>query len=204
MKKQSNVSDPKNIVVDLDDVLFDLFNPLRNSLNRYTGLNKQVFDFFDFDLSKVYPGLTMDEFYSIAHEDRLIEICNPIPGAKDALDIIKKKGYIINIVTARGWHEKALPITVEALKRNGLFYHNLYITNPGESKEIAYRQIDDKFACIIDDHIKNINQAIDSNLFTSHFLVSKPWNTSLRIPGNVIRWQSIKDISLFGLESFAE
>ena len=185
------------VVLDLDDVQADLFRCMRHALNGYTGLDRTPAHFNTFNITEVYPGLQMDEFFNLLICDKILENLKPLEGAAEATRTMKSAGLTINVVTARDWHPEGKNLSIDWLERHGFVFDRLEVTCPNISKEVAYRKFGAQFELIADDHMKNINHAIDSKLFKRVAVIDKPWNrweTGFEAHGQ--RYSSLLDVAL--------
>jgi hypothetical protein len=55
-------------------------------------------------------------------------------------------------------------------------YNTLSVVNHGERKSTAYKTIADNFAFIIDDHVGNLSDAIESGIVREAIVITMPWN----------------------------
>lgn len=166
------------IVLDLDDVQGDFLSYILRVLNAKTGRNMMPQDLTEFRYSLLFPEISETEMVEIFIEHKIIENLNALEGAAEATRILTAAGYEITVVTARSWHPRGMQVTGEWLESHGCIFKNLLISDFGANKSDYYRQISSKFALIVDDVSKNINQAIDSNMFEEVALITKPWNIS--------------------------
>ena len=185
----------KQVILDLDDVQADLFSDLRKQFNKHMGVYKKERDFTTFDITQVYEGLDMSTFYLVLEDAGVIERLRPLEGAVEATQRMSKLGYQINVVTARGWHSDGLKASQDWLEKHGFYFDRLSISDPNTSKKDVYKHFAGHFDLIVDDHVKNIDHALDSGLFESVALISRPWNEQdkrFRYGSN--RYNSLQDV----------
>lgn len=164
------------IILDLDDVQADLFSLMRENLNKMMGVDKKHDDFTGYDVTKIYKGLTSDRFFECLTENKIIENLMPIKGAAEATHVLKDKGFVINVVTARAWHKNGLKVSADWLEKSGFHFDRIAVSCPAEGKVKVYKNIAKKFNCIVDDNLENVHQAKESGLFESTYLIDMPWN----------------------------
>lgn len=112
---------PRNIYVDIDDVLSATIERLVDLLHELHDRRVEIDAVRDFDLARPF-GLDADgirRFMDVAHEDAVIESILPHAGAAETLDRWNRAGHQVTLVTGRP------PITNDASRR-WLAHHGMH------------------------------------------------------------------------------
>lgn len=136
------------ILVDLDDTVWDLCSAWINCLNKRFNRNVKLSDVTEWDITKVYPGLSKNEIYSPLYEENLWK---SIKIRKDALEILPKlidDGHEIFFVTATDYRN--IKFKIDLIKQ-----HFPYV--PISNLIITYRKDMVKGDLLIDDGPHNFN-----------------------------------------------
>lgn len=88
------------ILVDMDDTIEQLLKAWVAGVNNRYGRAVAYDDITDWNVALAYPGLTMDEVYSIPMEPGFWKNVEPMPGASEALQHFISEGHTVYIVTA--------------------------------------------------------------------------------------------------------
>ena len=161
-------------VLDIDDSLADLRNPLMYALNEYTGKDIHWEDWDVYDLSYIY-GMTVADFRACLIESDVLRKAKPMADSIKFCEHLNDNNYLVLMVTARGWHPQAEELTKQWLEEFNVPYHDLYITKHNESK---YKAIE-KYGVVdlaVDDSIKNIIDYKESGMVRHSVLFHHPWN----------------------------
>lgn len=168
-------SEEQWLLIDCDDVMGDFATYICEAMNK-VGKQAKKDDYKEYRFGE-YHDLNHEQFTKcIADSDAFLNL-TPFEGVKEALTIIKAKGYKIAIVTARGMFEDAYINTAEWLKKHDLDYDRLYVVHPkiDTKSEIAYQLGIDKVAGLVDDAEHNLVDAINNNI--NAIRIEQPWNT---------------------------
>jgi len=159
-------------VFDLDDTLLNLHVPLINMLNQRTGRDRCPKTVETFTLEEDY-GIDQPTFFKWAEESMVLESGIIHDGAVDLFKTLREQDTRIAIVTARGWHPKALQVTEDWLHLNNLVPDELHIVSMQCNKNNSTT------------HMKKVRLAVDdrehhvfhfSKLTKNAFLYRQGWN----------------------------
>lgn len=186
----------RSIILDFDDVIGDMSMIVEETLTHHTGQHKCRHTWDVYHIDAHFP-ITQEEFLQVIIDKQIYERMEPIPGSVEAVNILKDKGYFIDIVTARGAHPAALQVTKRWLDQHDVWWDSLSIIKFGESKSKVYQDIAPSFEYIVDDHLKNIDDAIQSGLVKTPVVITKAWNASdTRFVQGVNRFRDLKEFAL--------
>lgn len=183
---------PKDIIMDIDDVICDTSTLMIQAINDFTKQSKTIDEWVNFDLSKVYDNLKHDDVHYILHHYNVFRDCEPCVGAKQSVDWLIGEGFRIHYCTARKNVVNAEVTTEEWFDRHDINKScGIHYVEYGTDKSLTYKQISNKFAYMFDDNIANIHDAIVSDLIHKPVLITKPWNKNHNFEG--IRVDSLYD-----------
>ncbi len=161
------------IILDLDDVLANLRESIYRTLATATGIDFHWRHWHHYDDLREHFAVVEDQLEALLIEGGTLEICQPEPGAPEATWMLKDLGFEIAIVTARGWHPDAHPITRQWLATHGIPYDHLRIIPLGGNK----LEVLEPFAPValaVDDHPANI--AAYHRAGIPALMMDRPWN----------------------------
>ena len=154
------------IGIDLDGVVFDTEKLFRvyaeiydiQVLKRNSLLENQEIRFQDrYNWTKE----EQEDFLNIYHEKITLE-ANFMPGAKEVLEMLKKEGHELIVVTARGgWHKKMIDITKKRLEESGMNIFDKYYFATENKAEVCKNE---KIDIMIDDSYQKCKSIADNNL----------------------------------------
>lgn len=168
--------DEKWIGFDLDDVLANLREPMGEGLGKIPGASADWRSWSTYDFFSAYMSST--EFLQMIIDDKMLELCQPEPDAATSIERLRREGFKIAIVTARGYHPQAREITETWLSHHNMEVDRLEIVMPGESKSGKLKAIAGLVA-YIDDHVDHLHKmTADTSASDSIelYLMSRPWN----------------------------
>src|SRR5438128_94029 len=125
-------------IVDLDDTMGDFCNILMQSLNYRFNQNYVKTDFTDFYGILDLYGIPFTQFAKAIKEDRLMELCAPLPGTKECLQRLVKDHHVV-VVTARDYDVHAYEKTDTWMGMHGLPCHQVLIPDQGQTKANAIK-----------------------------------------------------------------
>lgn len=168
-------------MIDLDSTLNNLVWVWIQELNKKYGTNVQYDDIKEYDLSKAFPSLTIDELYSPLQENNFWTLLSPIDGSQKYLKKLIDEGHQIKIVTAT--HYKNLEIKMNWLLTQFPFlkWKDVWVVHDKQSLRADYL-IDDCYGNLIGGSYKKI-------------CLDQPWNRNFQDANfGVIRAYSFKQI----------
>lgn len=181
----------KKIILDLDDVTINMGEVLTPAMNDYTGMNLCMSMWHTYNITDHYPMVDQRKFADIVVNYNLFERAQPFEGAIEATHRLKRLGYDIHVVTSRGFHPDALNLTQSWLSEHDAAFDDLHIVPDGATKSSVYGKVGN-FDFIVDDHVGNIYDAIDSKLVKRMVVITQPWNQFV-IPNKVLRFSHLHE-----------
>lgn len=139
---------PLTILVDMDDTLINLCEEWVNILNNKYSTNTALFDIKEWDITKAFPTLSVEEIFSPLNSEELWDSVRPIDGAVKYLKKLIDDGHNVFIVTATH------PANSDIKFRRALFRHFPFI--PYDHVIIAYKKQMIKADVLIDDAPHNL------------------------------------------------
>lgn len=166
----------KNIcLVDLDDTLIDLKEPMKVVMDAETGLDIPWQEWDHFDVPSIY-GLTQGEFLDLCIRHQVLENSVIHPQSHRFLNDLNNLGYHTVLITARGWHPQGKEITEKYISDHNLEVDELILVGVDESKaELAKKFGRIKFT--IDDRMKHCREYMVSGIVDHVLLFDAPWNS---------------------------
>lgn len=166
-------------VVDLDDTMGDFCNILMKSLNYHF---RQLYikeDFRDFHGILDMYGISFKQFTDSIRNDRLMEICAPLPGTKECMERLVKDHYVA-IVTSRDYDAQAMAKTDTWMSLHKIPAHQIIIPEHGQTKAEAIKDLlGVEPAVIFDDALHNIWDLEKNFQKAQLFVPDQPWNYNL-------------------------
>ncbi len=196
MSTKESLRKPKKIGFDLDDVLLNFSDVLRDHMNEKYKKNVQrdeINTFFIeevFGISPIDARETIDNFFF--HDDHIRAL--PVNGSQEVIERLSENNTL-HIITAKP--DTLEEITKEWLSRHfpdkfeAVYFANWFANNEKKRKksEICLEQETDIF---IDD---SLDTAVDvSSIGIPVLLFNTPWNQRENLPHNVTRVYSWVDI----------
>lgn len=167
-----------NVVLDLDDCMASMREPLHHILNRMSGKNLHWTEWHQLHVESLY-GITSDQFFNLAVESELLEIMKPHPEAAAFTHRLRAAGIKSTILTARGWHPLGESLTKHWLASYGFVYDTLEVCNVTCVKADYIRDMD-KLLFTVDDSSRHCNQYITSDNKPEYvFAYMMPWTLGL-------------------------
>ena len=164
----------KYALFDLDDTLLDFKNPMMEAIHEETGKNIHWSKWTSYNLLETYD-ISMETLFEILTKHECLLTALPFPLSKHILDKVRKLGYTICLVTARGWSPESRELTEEWLKHYDFPYDELIVTQVGDNKVDSLKHIE-YFDFAIDDNHENCEHFATSGKFKDTFMMSAPWN----------------------------
>jgi hypothetical protein len=166
----------KNIcLVDLDDTLIDLKEPMKWAMDSETGKDIPWQNWDHFDVPSIY-GLSQDEFLELCIRHKVLENAIIHSQSHRFLQDLNNLGYYTVLITARGWHPQGKEITEQYIIDHNLEVDELILVGVDESKaELARKFGNIKFT--IDDRMKHCREYMKSGIVENVLLYDAPWNS---------------------------
>lgn len=184
------------IGIDIDNVISD-FNEdllreyiihdktLRNSgiINKDVYIRKGMFDWSPEEEKEFYKN----------NIERIARTLKVKKDAKKYIDILKKEGHYICIITGRnnGEYKEPYKMTKDWLDKNKIKYDNLILTDAYMKVEKANKCLENNIDVMIDDSVSICNCCIDKNIKT--YLMDTPYNRFADIP-RVNNWKRFYEV----------
>lgn len=165
----------RRAIIDIDDVLLEFARKANQEMNKL-GKIAAYDDYVTYNFS-MYHEISAPDFKRIVDNQSIYLDLTPIEGAVEAINTLKDKGFIIDLVTARGGYKDAEKRTIDSLAKNGISYDSLTLIDSSKNKKSDYyKQHSGNLAFIADDAVHNIIDAAKSNTRIAPFCIAAPWN----------------------------
>jgi 5'(3')-deoxyribonucleotidase len=169
----------KTIVLDLDDSIANLRDPMNLALNNYTNKNIHWNDWHQFNIVELY-NLNIQQFYECIIENKLLENLIPHSETKELLTDFKKAGYTVKIITARQYHPNAYEITKNWFTKYEIPHDHIVISEHGNKSNFITKE--ENVILVIDDSIENVAEFLKSGKAQMACLFDMPWNQHSVLP----------------------
>lgn len=169
-----------NCIFDLDGVVCDIYRDiLQARQDECQALSEtQYDDLSDYDVWKFMNFSSADQYLNYIIENKILQSASVVEHSALVMDQLKKDGFNIHVVTARGFHPDAESVTLKWLHDNDLAFDRLSICSG--SKAHVFNSLSRPYEFMIDDHIQHVADAHRSRLIRLPLLMSQPWNISQR------------------------
>jgi 5'(3')-deoxyribonucleotidase len=164
-------------LIDLDDTLGDLKNPMMQALNRSTGKNLHWRDWDTYDVPNVYD-VSHARFLEILIDEHVIESTIIHDSSYTFLDNLNAMGSHVVLITARGWHPNGVDITEKWITSHNLNIHELIVVDANQSKTDVINKFD-TIQFSVDDRIKHCREYTQSGKVKDVILYDAPWNNHM-------------------------
>jgi 5'(3')-deoxyribonucleotidase len=164
-------------IIDLDDTLGDLKNPMMQALNRSTGKTLHWRDWDTYDVPDIYD-ISHTKFLEILIDEHVIESTIIHDSSYEFLDKLNTMDYHVALITARGWHPNGVDITEKWITSHNLNIGELIVVDANQSKT----DVINKFGIIdfsVDDRIKHCREYTQYGKVNNVILYDAPWNTHM-------------------------
>ncbi|MBD8089297.1 hypothetical protein IFT48_04820 [Pseudomonas fluorescens] len=166
----------KYCAIDMDDVLGSFSAVLCPALNQAFKRKLSVDNWLNFNMTGLY-GITFEQFFDVIISQDLLSKMVPYPDTRRALSRLRDAGYIIVLITSRGYHPDALALTQAWLKAHDLAYDHLIIKPEGLSKaQAAKPYYPQGFEFVVDDFDENLDHMREAGMAKELILIDQPWN----------------------------
>lgn len=135
------------VLVDIDDVLWDLLTPWVSIINKNNNLCVPVTDCKGWDMDKLFPTLTKEQIYDPLNEEEFWKNVEPRKGAVEYLRKLIDTGYDVKLCTTTSY--KGYKPKVQRLRELFPFfnYHNIISCY---TKQLVMGLV------LVDDYIENL------------------------------------------------
>lgn len=181
------------IILDIDDTSGDLKTRLQDLYRKETGDESIHYDQWDEYFVSHRYGISEERLYEMFIESATMESMDPHDGLSEITNEIHRRGYQIEIVTARGWHPKGYDVTKEWLDRNKVAYDNINVVPLDQCKEVATRRLGD-IKLFVDDRDDHCFNMMRSGRVEQCLLYSQPWNASFELFPHIDKIDNLYDI----------
>jgi len=161
-------------LVDLDDTLGDLKQPMMEALNAFTGKNIHWSQWNTFDVPQLY-GLSNEEFLKMCIDSDILNKVIIHDSSYKFLNDLRKLGYYTVLITARGWHPEGKSITESWVSEHNLDIDELIVVGVDQSKTDVITKFDN-IVFSIDDRIKHCREYMQSGMIRHVLVYNAPWN----------------------------
>lgn len=176
--------------VDLDGVLGDLATAVINYCNSQFSKKITRQDITSHNINQCL-GLTEEQVNEIFSTPDIFMNLTPIFGAKSALCNLKKRGWIINIMTDRFWHDNDWSISRSWLSNHRFQWDHLNLVKAKHKPEYAKAH---GISLFVEDNLETAREL--ASVCNTVFLLNDTYNQG-KVPQNVKRvknWQEIVSI----------
>ncbi len=166
------------LIVDCDDVMGDFASFICNEMNK-VGKKASKSDYKEYRFMD-YHELSHEQFVKAINDSRAFLNIEPFMGVKEALELIRAKGYKIAIVTARGMFKDAYELTEQWMNTHQLTFDKLFVVDPETTKKSeVYCAFDNaKIIGLVDDASHNLDDAIEKGI--PALRIEQPWNVGCK------------------------
>lgn len=164
-------------LIDIDDTLGDLKNPMMYALNKHTGKNFHWSDWKEFDIPKIYD-ITCEQFFEYCQRENVLSNIKPHDEAHAFLKNLRKLNTYIVLITARGWHPNGEAITCDWINEHELDIDELIIIPEHGNKADVIKKFNN-IMFSVDDRIRNCRDYMNSELVDKVFIYTAPWNSHM-------------------------
>lgn len=166
------------VLIDVDETLADITTPWLIALGAHYGIHITKDQLTNYYLGHHY-GASLAEVLAIAAEHRVLENAKPLPLVRAALHVLESHGHNVVLITSRGWHTNAFPLTKKWCLSEDLPYNQLCVLPITESKATYARQHlirGREPVYFLDDHAGNLAQFKRHVPLVKRMLIDQPWN----------------------------
>lgn len=187
--------DTLDIMVDVDDVLVPWFETVVDTMTRLWGDPESPC--VSWEMWSHWPGKTRDHWgeavMTATQVDGLYTTVQPLPGAVEAINLLRWYGHRVHIVTARGFMENGDRIrawTEEYLAEYGIGHDSLTFS---KDKVAAQAELGVTFDWAIDDGVHNFEALAEAEVnvwlhtaphnreYDTDFRINSLWDFAMKI-----------------------
>lgn len=165
------------IIFDMDEVIVNGRDCLALHLNNHTGKNITADEWVQYDLCKTYD-IDHPTLLDLFHSSKMLETALLEPDVPQAMALAKSHGYQIGILTARGWHNDGLALTMAAVQNFALpVDHVVAVPLDAKKHEVIQNHFQGTIAGFVDDnppHVRGVH-----GLGIPSYVRDRPWNRDL-------------------------
>jgi len=161
---------PDPIIVDVDGVVVDFVSALAYAARKEVAFSAPA---VESALPAAFGGI--EPFLEFVVERGVLEACPVYDGAVEGLIRIASRHPLV-VVTARAYHPLGGAVTKNLFEGQGVEVAEIVLTQPGRPKSSAYRGLAPRFAGIIEDSPRNLDDAYAFGCIDRFFVRDQPWN----------------------------
>jgi uncharacterized HAD superfamily protein len=165
----------KVVILDADDTLLGLHVPLCAALNEFTGKSISCNEWGTFNVTDIYDGLHIEDFYKLIIGKELLILAEPYENTKNTLNTLKQLGYYIVIISSRGYHDNGYDVTKRWFETHNIPFDKIHISGNGIKKSM-YSMMYDNVIMSVDDNIENCEDFSKNGCINNVVLMDQPWN----------------------------
>lgn len=171
-------------VFDFDDVLVNFAQSAQETLVKLGYPDIPVSAWKNYNIDETYGLKSHKEFVDIMINEGILSNSKVHDGVHDVLNSFKEQGLSIGILTARGWHPKAVQITNEFIEEHKLPIDKVVIcaghTNSKLSFASQYLE-NGEIKCYVDDSPQHIRDFKSCGFYAK--LMRTSWTSDEKVVG---------------------
>ena len=148
-------------------------------------------------------GMTYDDFLQVFIDSRALQLATPDKGTADSIQQLRKDGYEVAIITARGFHPEGEEITKTWLGEQAIPVDHVVVVHPTQTKVEAISSFPGMVA-YIDDHADHLDKSREAMLSPKLYMYDQPWNQHSKDHVRVRSVEEYVDIVQKESKSFSE
>ena len=164
----------KWIIFDVDDVLCMYRESLYQSF-KARGKDIHWSRWETYRHADIYGLETYEELIDYMVDNAILENSELEPGALAFMQAFKEQGYSIGLLTARGWHDKAMDITQAFVQKYHLPVDKIVIAGFMKKKTDYIPEFEGDIVAFLDDSASHIEDFIQQGIAQS-YVMDRPWN----------------------------
>lgn len=183
----------KIAIIDIDDTLADLRNPMCNSLNIICEEKYHWTQWTGSSSVETLYGISTTELLGAIEDDLLLENLEPHAEVAHFMRLLHELDYYVVFLTARAWHPSGEAITEKWLKKNNIEYDRLIVC-PLEANKAEI--VKANFECVdfaVDDSVRHCVSYSNEPIIKNVYVYDLPWNRNIDV-GRAKRITSLTQI----------
>lgn len=163
------------IVLDCDDVLSNAREPFAEVVSHLVERTVSHEEWDKWDALIHQNDLTFEQLTPRVVETNVLENMDPEKGAAVVTNMLKKLGYEIIILTARGFHPNGHKITENWCNVHNITFDEIIVVGPHECKSETIKGLGD-IHIYVDDNGSHIAAADQLDNVEHAIIMNMPWN----------------------------